>query len=211
MAGTGLAVQTETGDDGCPPAARLSEKLFETPAAVAVKIAVSLLLTWPTVALNAAFEAPAVTVTLDGTATLELLVDKLTGNPPEGADPLSATVQDADVGPVTVLGLQERLFKTVPAPPFVIDRLPPVAATGIELPSAALANPETAIGMLLFAVVPETVNVIVATVPVATMFSFNPYKVQTVLPAVLSQATVFASPRTGLARTTLVTVTSEPE
>jgi len=212
MAGTALVFQTETGDDGCPGAARLSENVFVTPEAVALKVAVSFVVTCPTVALKPALEAPDLTVTLDGTATLELLVDKLTGKPLEGAEPVSVTVHEVDPGPVTVPGLHERPLNAAGPPPLlVIERLPPTADKGIDVPSAALANPDRVIGMPLLDVVPDTVNVTLAIVPAAMMFSFSPYNVQTVLPELLLQSIVFPSATGELVSATLTAVISVPE
>ena len=54
------------------------------------------------VAVKLALAAPAVTVTEVGTVTAELLLDRLTVNPPLGAAALSATVQVSVPAPVIV-------------------------------------------------------------------------------------------------------------
>ena len=52
--------------------------------------------------LQLALAAPAVTVTVAGTVTAELLLDRLTVSPPLGAAALSATVQVSVPAPVIV-------------------------------------------------------------------------------------------------------------
>jgi hypothetical protein len=51
--------------------------------------------------------APAATVTLAGTVTLALLLDRVTTEPPASAAELMMTVQAADPGAVTLDGLHE--------------------------------------------------------------------------------------------------------
>jgi hypothetical protein len=63
----------------------------------------------PAVAVNVAEVFPAATSTLEGTVTVELLLDIETVIPPVVAVPLIVTVQMADPGPVTVPGVQLRL------------------------------------------------------------------------------------------------------
>ena len=64
----------------------------------------------PTVAVNPAVVAPAVTVTLAGTVAFELLLDNATLSPPPGAAPLSVTVHAEVPGAFTLAGLQVRLL-----------------------------------------------------------------------------------------------------
>jgi hypothetical protein len=61
------------------------------------------------VAVNVAEVFPAATSTLEGTVTVELLLDIETVIPPVVAVPLIVTVQMADPGPVTVPGVQLRV------------------------------------------------------------------------------------------------------
>jgi hypothetical protein len=56
------------------------------------------------VTAKVADEEPDATVTVLGTAALELLDDKLTTNPPAGAGPLNVTVPVLVLPPVTVVG-----------------------------------------------------------------------------------------------------------
>jgi hypothetical protein len=67
--------------------------VLATLFALAVKIAVAGVLTVETVAIKLAFVDPAITVTLAGTATAELLLDKFTVKPAAGAAELSETLQ----------------------------------------------------------------------------------------------------------------------
>jgi hypothetical protein len=69
-----------------------------------------LLVTEATVAVNPVLLAPAGTVTLPGTVTLELLSDSATANPPPGAAPLSVTVHEDDPGALTLPGAHDRLL-----------------------------------------------------------------------------------------------------
>lgn len=215
VAGTVLAFQIDTGDEDCPLAARVNEKVFVTPDALAVSVAVSLLVTSPTFAVKLVFDFPDGIVTLEGTATLELFVDRLIGNPLPEAAPLNVTVQEVDAGPVTVLGLQDKPLSAVEVPPLapllVTDKFAPVADTGMALPSPLVAKPDTVMGITVLDVVLETVNVRVATVPAAKTLTFNPYTVQTMLPELLLHATVFPAPLGPEPRATLAPVMSAPE
>jgi hypothetical protein len=83
----GLTVKT--GVD----APRASAKACDTPFAVAVSVTAVVVLTEETVAVNPALNEPAATVTDAGTVTTELLLDRLTANPPVGAAAFSETVQ----------------------------------------------------------------------------------------------------------------------
>jgi len=62
------------------------------------------------VAVKVPVVAPAATVTLPGTVTLELLLDKPTLAPPVGAAALSVTVQLEAPGETTLAGLQLTLL-----------------------------------------------------------------------------------------------------
>jgi hypothetical protein len=58
------------------------------------------------VAVKVALVAPAATVTLAGTCTAALLLDRLTAAPPLGAAPLKVTVPVEEIPPVTAVGLK---------------------------------------------------------------------------------------------------------
>ncbi len=81
-------------------AASCRAKVFVTPLALAVNVAVCVVLTAETVAEKPAVVAPAATVTAAGTVTAELLLARLTLKPPLGAAALSATVQESVPAPV---------------------------------------------------------------------------------------------------------------
>lgn len=88
-----------------------SVKLFETPPAVAVRVATWLELTDITVAVNGTLLALAGTVTVAGTVTAALLLDRLTLSPPLGAAAFSAAVQASVPDPVMDPLLQESALK----------------------------------------------------------------------------------------------------
>jgi hypothetical protein len=75
-------------------------KLVETLPALAVSVTACALPTGETVAVNEALVAFAGTVTVVGTATAALLLDKLTHSPPPGAAAFSVTVQASVPAPV---------------------------------------------------------------------------------------------------------------
>ena len=58
----------------------------------------------PTVAENAALVWPELTVTLEGTVMLVLLLERVTVAPPDGAGPDKVTVQFEEPGAFTVAG-----------------------------------------------------------------------------------------------------------
>lgn len=77
-----------------------------TPAYVAVMTTLVLTVTDDVVTVNVAFEAPAVTLTLDGTAaTAEFALLRLTRAPPLGAPPVNVIVPCAVFPPTTEVGL----------------------------------------------------------------------------------------------------------
>jgi hypothetical protein len=109
------------------------EKVWETPAALAVSITARAVGTGDTVTLNPALVWPAGTVTVAGTVTAVLLLDKLTLNPPLGAAAVSVTVQPSVSGPVMVPALQETALNdavsvsaAIPVPLRPIAAVPPV-------------------------------------------------------------------------------------
>jgi hypothetical protein len=81
------------------------------PLALAVTVVVCAVVTDETVAVNAALVALAATVTVDGTLTAVLLLDRLTLSPPLGAAALSVTVQASLPDPVMDALLQESALK----------------------------------------------------------------------------------------------------
>jgi hypothetical protein len=91
--------------------------VLETPLALPVSVADCVVDTEETVAEKPAVVAPAAMVTEDGTATEELLLDRLTANPPFGAAALRITVQASVPDPVMELLLQERADGVTGAPP----------------------------------------------------------------------------------------------
>jgi hypothetical protein len=81
-----------------PPSDRA--KVFETLPALAVRVADCAVLTDETVAVKLAVVEPAATVTEAGTVTVELLLAKLTVNPPVAAAAFRVTVQLSVPDPV---------------------------------------------------------------------------------------------------------------
>jgi hypothetical protein len=71
-----------------------------TLLALAVRVTVCAVLTEETVAVKLALVTPAATVTVDGTVTSELLLDRFTVKPPLAAAALSDTVQLSVPAPV---------------------------------------------------------------------------------------------------------------
>jgi hypothetical protein len=97
----GLSVSEESVADLTTSDAVRVTPLYEAEMLAEVDVPTGLVLT-----VNVALVAPAATVTLDGTiAALGLLLDRLITASPLGAGPLSVTVPEADVPPVTLVGL----------------------------------------------------------------------------------------------------------
>lgn len=87
----------------------VSDALLVIPPRDADIVTTVLWLTVAVVMLKVAVVFPAATVTVEGTAALlELLLDKLTTNPPDGAGAVSDTVPTEVLPPRTVVGLSER-------------------------------------------------------------------------------------------------------
>ncbi len=84
-----------------------NEKVFETPPALAVRMAVCAVVTATVVAVKPTLEAAAGTVTVAGTLTLVFPLASATGTPPAAAAPLSVTVQAATPGEATLAGVQD--------------------------------------------------------------------------------------------------------
>jgi hypothetical protein len=94
---------------------------LETPPALAVSVEVCAEVTDESVAENPAEEALADMVTLPGTLTAPLLLERLTFIPPVGAGPLSVTVQSSEPAPATDALAQDRslniaVLAVVPVP-----------------------------------------------------------------------------------------------
>ena len=89
------------------------------PPALAVNVAACAVVTDETEAVNAALVALAATVTVAGTLTAALLLDRLTLNPPLGATALSDTVQASLPAPVMDVLLHEIALN-----PAVVDGVP---------------------------------------------------------------------------------------
>jgi hypothetical protein len=106
-------------------------KLFVTPLALAVNVAVCAALTVVTEAEKLALLAPAATVTEAGMVTDELLLARLTVKPPVGAAALSVTVQLSVPAPVIdpLAQLNEDRFVVL-----VVLAAVPVALSPIILP-----------------------------------------------------------------------------
>lgn len=92
-------------------------KLFETAPALAVSVTAWAVPTDDTAAVNPALVALAGTVTVVGTVTAPLLLDRLTLSPPLGAAPLNVIVHASVTDPVSDALLQERLLNVAVAPP----------------------------------------------------------------------------------------------
>jgi hypothetical protein len=118
-------------------------KLVVALPAFAVSIAVCVVLTADTVAENVALVAPAVTVAVAGTVTDELLLARLTANPPLGAAPFSVTVQLSVPAPVIEELEQDiELSVAMPVPLRATLAVPPEEAL-LEIASDPVAAPVT--------------------------------------------------------------------
>jgi hypothetical protein len=78
------------------------------PFSVAIRVAFTTVAVLDAEAVKLAPDCPARTVTLEGTITVELLLESAISVPPAGAAPLMVTVQVEVPGPVIVEGLQPR-------------------------------------------------------------------------------------------------------
>lgn len=161
-------------------------------------------LTVPAVALKVADVAPAATVTDAGTVTAELLLDKATADPPDGAAPESVTVQVELPPDDRLAGEHCRLERVVV--PACTAMAPPVALVISPLPLAELATADNEIGTLplLDAL---NVNVAVATVPLPIVLSFKPLAMHKIWPADELHWTVFPAAVNADAAATLTEVT----
>jgi hypothetical protein len=94
------------------PAPNCRAKVLATLLALAVRVTVCAVLTAETVAVKLAEVAPAATVTVAGTVTAELLLARLTVNPPLAAAVFSVTVQLSVPAPVMDPLLQLKALNT---------------------------------------------------------------------------------------------------
>jgi hypothetical protein len=91
-------------------------KVSERLPALAVSVADCAVATGNTVAVKTVLVVFAGTVTVPGTVTAALLLDRLTMSPPDGAAALSVTVQESVPEPVMDVLLQERALNTAVLP-----------------------------------------------------------------------------------------------
>lgn len=94
-------------------------------------------LTCAPVAVKLAEVCPAVTVTLEGTVRLALLLESETGNPPAGAAAFKETVQELVPGVLIVKGLQFRVLRKTDTGRVMLPGLP---LAGIAVPPAVDAT-----------------------------------------------------------------------
>jgi hypothetical protein len=103
-------------------------KLSDTLPALAFSVTACAVPTDDTVAVNPALVAFAGTVTVAGTVTAALLLDRLTLRPPLGASAFSVTMQESVPEPVMDALLQESALKAagtaVPVPLRLINAVP---------------------------------------------------------------------------------------
>jgi hypothetical protein len=169
----------------------LSKKVLETPAALAVRVAVCALETVATVAVKLALEAPAGTVRAGGAVAFESLLARVTPNPPVNAAELRVTVQAADPGAVTLAGVQETLLSVGGVIEWLIEIVPPLPDEEIELPFASDVTTPV-IGITADGSgAPEAVSkVAMATMPSPMTLLFTPNAIHIAPPPLLEQDTV---------------------
>jgi hypothetical protein len=127
--------------------------------------------------------APAGTVTLPGTVTLELLSDNATANPPAGAAPLSVTVHEDDPGASTLAGVQDRLLNVTGGGGWLTVIVPPEPDELIVCaPASAARVPVSVTGTLVLDVPRPSVKANVATVPFPIVVVLNPTTRQVAVP-----------------------------
>jgi hypothetical protein len=150
----------------------LSPVVAVLPFRPAVSVALTVVVVVPAVAVNVAKVCPAVTNTLEGTVTVELLLDSATVVPPVGAVPLIVTVQLAVPGPVTVPGVQ--LSELTAREEVGSVMVPPDPLVGIEFPAPSEAEaPESERGNE-FVAEGAICKLIEAKPPLATTVVFRP-------------------------------------
>ncbi|HUJ21513.1 MAG TPA: hypothetical protein VLX58_08340 [Bryobacteraceae bacterium] len=199
--GVTLAGLHERFDSVGAAGVRVSEKVFETLASVAVMVTVVLLDTDEVVTVKLAVEEPELTVTEEGTEATELALLASDTLVLLEALPLNVTVQVEVAGGVTLAGLHKR-FDSVGAGGWLIVTVAPLAVI-----ASALPLPSTAEGLVIptgeeVAVVPEAIcKVTVASTPLpiavvlipATMHRMSPADTRlhvADLPAALAAAPV---------------------
>ena len=139
--------------ESCAAALALKRNVLDTPLADAVSVEVRSPVTGPTVAENDAALVSPTTLTLAGTATLALLDVSATRRPPLGAAPVSVTVQAADPGVLTPVGVQVSVSGVtcpVSATEAVLETPFQVAVTvadwlDVSVPALAVKFAETAV------------------------------------------------------------------
>jgi hypothetical protein len=92
----------------CSGGDTVSPVVAVVPFSVAIRVAFTTVAVLDAEAVKLALDCPAKTVTLEGTVTVELLLESATSVPPAGAVPLMVTVQVEVPGPAIVEGLQPR-------------------------------------------------------------------------------------------------------
>ncbi len=132
-------------------------------------------------AVNPALADPDGTVTLAGTVTLPLLLDRPTENPPIGAAPLSVTVHEEDPGAFTLPGEQDRLFNEGRGERIVIVPPDPDDVIPLPVPLDTIVA-ETDTGAVVPLVPAAIVKVACATIPFPIGAVFIPYTTQVAEP-----------------------------
>ena len=100
--------------------------VLEVLPAAAVRIAVCVEETVATVAVNPALDSPEATLTLLGTLTFALLLERPTENPVEEAAPVSVTVHETELGEITLADPQLRALSEGAV--VVTEMVPPAPA-----------------------------------------------------------------------------------
>jgi hypothetical protein len=162
---------------------------LETPAVVAVNVAVWAELTAETDAVNPALAAPAGTATVEGTVTALSLLARLTLAPPLGAAAFNLTVQLSEAVPVSEALLQDRALTTarpVPVRPMV-EVLPAYAllervTVPESVPALAGSNPIESVAVcpgfsVTGKVIPEMLKPVPVSAPELTVSGAVPEEV----------------------------------
>ena len=159
---------------------------METLFALAVSVTDCVDVTEFAVAVKPALVAFCATLTLAGTVTVELLLDRFTLNPPLGAALVKETVQESDAGPASVGLVQVNPLSAGGTAGIVI--VPPVAVALTESPDPSTAYaPVRVIGRAPAAMPDFRVNVALATTPLEIGLSSDPYSTQVAVPLPLSK------------------------
>jgi hypothetical protein len=135
-----------------------------------------------TVAVNWALLDPAATVTLAGTLTLALALDKVTANPPVEAASFSVAVQEEVPGAFTLAGVQSRVLNDTGGGGWRTVIVPPVPEAGSRIAAAFVTTtPLSATGRLVLAVLPAILKANLAIVPIP-MLEVPPQSMQVMDP-----------------------------